>query len=354
MNATLRERTVGEVGWRLTAERLRAWLDAIRQAGACLVAPVREGGLRRFRAVRSPDEIDLTPGKTRWSPKEFVFPRTEPLFTYALDGDGVSLEPAPPPAAPQVLFGVRPCDAAGLRRLDAVLLAADGLYAARRAQTTVVSAVCVEAAPECFCAAVGGSPAGEEGSDVQVAEADGTWLVRPLTAAGRALTAGLEGEPPVPEEAWARVRDAARALGARLGRTLLGPAGPARLEAGFGDPAWEALGRRCLGCGLCTYACPSCSCFDVTDTGSGPCGARCRSWDSCTFALFTRHATGHNPRPTTAARYRQRVLHKFAYFPLRHGGLPMCVGCGRCVALCPVGLDLRAAVARVLGGDGGG
>jgi ferredoxin len=122
----------------------------------------------------------------------------------------------------------------------------------------------------------------------------------------------------------------------------------AALEASFGAPLWETLGRPCLGCGICTYACPSCSCFDVGDSGDAACGERCRSWDSCTFGLFTRHATGHNPRAGQAARYRQRVLHKFSYYPQTHDGELMCVGCGRCLTLCPVGMDVRATVAQVV------
>ena len=103
-----------------------------------------------------------------------------------------------------------------------------------------------------------------------------------------------------------------------------------------------------MGCSICNYLCPSCSCFDVQDRGTAACGERCRSWDSCTFALFTRHASGHNPRPTQPSRYRQRVLHKFAYFPLSNQGRLMCVGCGRCARHCPVGLSIQDSVQQVL------
>lgn len=333
---------------RLTRDELTEWLDGLLRDGKRIIAPVEEGGLRRFRAVHSVAEVCLAPGKTRWSPKEFLFPRTEPLFAYAAHDGAVRLTEPPADETEQVLLGVRPCDAAGLCRLDAMFLGEepDALYARRRGSTAVVSLACEHAAPECFCTAVGGSPAGEEGSDVQLVALGEDWIVRPLTPKGQALTGRLTGPAPSPEdrtEVEARTRRVAESIRERpVAREWA-----AVLEASFGLPLWEAMGRRCLGCSICTYVCPSCSCFDVQDTGNASCGERCRSWDSCTFAAFTRHASGHNPRPTPAARYRQRVLHKFAYFPLLHAGQLMCVGCGRCVALCPVGMNVHDSVQRV-------
>ena len=335
--------------WRLTRGDLAEWLEGLLRQGRRIVAPVEEGRLRRFRAVDSADQVCLAPGKTRWSPKEFLFPRTEPLFSYAVDGE-VRLRGAVVPDTAQVLVGVRPCDAAGLCRLDAVFLGeeADPLYARRRALTTVISLACDEAEPECFCTAVGGSPAGEEGSDLQLVADGEAWLLRSLTEKGEALTASLRGRAPSPDPTtWAEIEARTRRVAESIRQRPVAREWAAVLESSFGLPLWEALGRRCLGCSICTYVCPSCSCFDVQDTGNAWCGERCRSWDSCTFALFTRHASGHDPRPSQAARYRQRVLHKFAYFPALHEGQWMCVGCGRCVALCPVGMNVHESVERV-------
>jgi len=300
-----------------------------------------------FQAVDSPAQVCLVSGKTRWSPKEFLFPRTEPLFSYAVESDTVRLDEGPAEIQEQVLFAVRPCDSAGLTRLDAVFTGGevDPLYAARRERTTVVTLACPEAEPECFCTAVGGSPRGEEGSDLQLVAAEQGWLLRPLTVKGERLTAPLgEWAERATEEAWERAREALQRVEESIRESTVARGWAAVLEGSFGLPVWETLGRRCLGCGICTYVCPSCSCFDVNDRGDARCGERCRSWDSCTFALFTRHATGHNPRPTQASRYRQRVLHKFAYYPQLHGGEFMCVGCGRCVKLCPVGMSIQESV----------
>ncbi len=337
--------------WRLTDADVRVWLNGLLQSGVRVIAPVAEGDLLLFRPISSAQEVLLAPGKTQWSPKEYLFPRTEPLFSYVVQDGTVRLEDPAVTAEEQVLFGLRPCDAAGLSRLDAVFLSGerDPFYARRRAATTVVTVGCAEAAPECFCAAVGGSPLGEEGSDVQMLPLENAWLVAPLTAKGEALTGNgfRQGAPVAPEE-WAQAEEHGQQLAARIARSRVAQEWAAALERSFDSPLWEALGQRCLGCSICSSVCPSCSCFDVQDEGNAMCGVRCRAWDSCTFTLFTQHASGHNPRPSQAARYRQRVLHKFAYFPLQHDGQFMCVGCGRCLKLCPVGMDIRTTVEAVM------
>jgi len=115
------------------------------------------------------------------------------------------------------------------------------------------------------------------------------------------------------------------------------------LDEMYDDPFWDELHLRCLGCGVCTYLCPTCHCFDIVDEGNGAAGQRLRNWDTCQFALFTHHTSGHNPRPTGRERMRQRVMHKFNYFVSNFGDIA-CVGCGRCVRECPVNLDIRAVI----------
>ena len=343
---------MSESGWRLSGDEQRAWLDGLIASGRRVVAPTDDGGLVLFRGVDSPAAVHLDYANTRWSPKEFLFPATEELFSFRLAADGVSLAEAPADDGEQVLFGLRPCDAAGLTRLDDVFLGSggDAAYAARRERTTVVSLACDSARPECFCTAVGGSPAGTEGADIQLVRLPGAeaWLLRALTEQGAQLVAGPAATwTPATAPDWeAAAAQQAQVEGA-IERNPVAADWATTLEQAFDSPLWNAVGERCLGCGVCAYVCPSCSCFDVSDSGGATCGTRCKSWDSCGFAQFTRHASGHNPRPTQAARYRQRVLHKFSYFPLEHEGRLMCVGCGRCTALCPVGMDIHQAVGRI-------
>jgi len=336
--------------WKLTEAQLREWLQSLLDANS-VIAPVEEDGVLLFRRIASEDQAVVEPsGKTRWSPKEFLFPRSEALYRYNFRGGTVQLEDPPMPEEHQVLFGVRSCDASGLVRLDEIFLSGtrDRLYAARRENTTVVSTACAAAEPECFCTAVGYSPVGEEGSDVQLVPLDGGWMLRPLTDKGRELVGdATDGWSAATAKDGKRIAEIERTVAAQIERSPVNREWSRVLEEGFEHGAWDRLAQHCLGCSVCAYVCPSCSCFDMNHQANAWCGEQCRSWDACTFPLFTHHASGHNPRKTKQERYRQRVLHKFAF---REGDDEpfRCVGCGRCVALCPAGLDIVNTVAAAV------
>jgi sulfhydrogenase subunit beta (sulfur reductase) len=336
--------------WRVTGGELTEWLAGLLREGRRVIAPVDTSGLRVFRPIGSAEQVCFDAGKTRWSPKEFLFPKTETLFSYSVKGEGVNIEPTPADDTEQVIFGVRSCDAAGLGRLDRVFLGdvKDAHYAGRRKRSTIVSIACESAGAECFCTAVGIGPGSSDGSDLQLFSTGDAWLVRPVTEKGEAVAAALRSRPAPSSEDWAQARARVERVEAALGQSRVAREWTAVLEQNFHLPLWQAVGQRCLGCSICSYVCPSCSCFDVQDAGNAWCGDRCRSWDSCTFALFTRHGSGHNPRGTQSDRFRQRVLHKFAYYPQQNGGEFMCVGCGRCVAMCPVGINIQSAVHQVV------
>jgi len=345
--------------WVLSEEQLRDWLQALIEIESSVVAPTEEDGVLVFRQCASADRAVISPaGKTRWSPKEFLFPRSEALYRYRFKGDAVQLEDPSLDDQPQILIGVRSCDASGLARLDEIFLSGkqDRLYTARRERTTVVSAACAAADQECFCTAVGGSPVGEEGSDIQLVPLGERWLLRPVTEKGEAIVVGAGDRwQRASAEDISKIEEIEKEVAAQIERSPIQKAWSEVLEEGFDHSAWDLLAQHCLGCSVCAYVCPSCSCFDMNHESNAWRGEQCRSWDACTFALFTHHASGHNPRSTRQERYRQRVLHKFAFRegedePFR------CVGCGRCVALCPAGLDIgktvTAAVAAIKEVDG--
>ena len=337
--------------WNLGRSDFDAWVKDLIASGKHVIAPSDRGTARSFRALKSGDSVAFARrGKSTWSPKEHLFPKTETLFTYSVKGSDVEMADPEPLAAEQVLLGVRPCDAAGLCRLRTVL-SPDPMFAHRSDLTTVVAFACAESDAECFCTAVGGSPIGREGVDLMIAASADGLVARAFTPKGQALVpSGKKAWKAAVGAAWEDVVASSREVEKAIDKAPVARAWAKPLEDGFASPVWSGLSESCIGCSICTYVCPSCSCFNVEDEGNASCGSRCRSWDSCSYGLFTVHGSGHNPRPDQASRLRQRVLHKFSYFQVAQAqtadgmGPQMCVGCGRCTLHCPVGIDIHGAV----------
>jgi sulfhydrogenase subunit beta (sulfur reductase) len=315
----------------------------------------RAAGYGVFAPARAPEGWAFTPYEggpvnldgyllTTASVKGFALPQLEALLSY--DGDGG--RPAPTPEGKRLIFGVRPCDARALALVDRVYRDRgfrDTHYLARRDNTVLVVRACYRPAPTCFCTSVGGGPADATGADVMAYEAGDDLLLEATSSKGEKFLKAAKAEP-APEAGLA----AAKAPYAEVAAEMKPPwdldAVRPRLYENFDSPAWEEIASRCVSCGACTFVCPSCHCFDVADEGKHGRGVRLRFWDACTQSLFTLHASGHNPRERKAARYRQRVLHKFYYFH-DNWGENLCVGCGRCVVACPANVDIREAVTLV-------
>jgi Pyruvate/2-oxoacid:ferredoxin oxidoreductase delta subunit len=316
------------------------FIDGLLETNRVL-APVERDGDVDFHEVHSSEDMCLEYRNTRQSAKEVLFPRCETLFTFR-DGEIV---PPTDLAEPQVLLGIRPCDARSMALLDRVFDEAgssDPYYVRRRRNTVLVGMACVTPASTCFCTATGGGPFESEGLDILLTNLDDRYLVEVITARGEALVADN-----------ALLRDATdadlqckRDLAAVAQQAVDGPETKGvsqKLDTMYDDPYWEQVHLRCLGCGVCSYLCPTCHCFDIVDEGDATSGRRVRNWDTCQFALFTHHASGHNPRPGGKERLRQRVMHKFNYFVKNYDSIA-CVGCGRCVVHCPVNLDIRLVI----------
>jgi len=342
----------------LPARQRAAFLDAVA-GSAKLFAPVADSaGGTVFAAVTSPADVRLDAVNTRLSVKSVFFPQREVLMSY--EAGVVAAVPAVDGNI--VVFGARPCDARAMTWMDGVFGGGgreDPYFVERRRGAVVVALACDDPCASCFCTSVGGSLHGTDGADVlasatgpgggpTAADAPGDLLLEPVTEKGAAFLAKHAALlAPAPAGAVEARVERGKTAAARM--PVLGFSGvKEKMDAGFDSPAWEAITRSCLGCGACTYVCPTCHCFDITDEGRGDRGVRIRTWDGCQYALFTRHASGHNPRSHKKARMRQRLMHKYSYAPETAGAV-FCSGCGRCVRSCPVNLDLREMLAALEG-----
>jgi ferredoxin len=293
-------------------------------------------------------------GPQSW--KKYVHPPRLRLWSATRDAaGGFAVDPeADLPAGPYALLGVRPCDLAAIAVLDRVL-AADPAHQERRERMLVIAVNCTEPGAACFCVSAGGGPRAAGGYDVVLTEqctGTDTWYVADAgSAAGAALLARLPGGPAAP----ARVSRAAAEVDAaagRMGRSL--PAGdlPALLAANRDSAHWEDVASRCLTCANCTLVCPTCFCTtteDVTDL-TGDHAERWQRSDSCFDPAFS-YLHGGAVRTSGAARYRHWISHKLGTWTEQFGSSG-CVGCGRCIVWCPVGIDLTAEV-RALAERGG-
>jgi sulfhydrogenase subunit beta (sulfur reductase) len=312
-----------------------------------------------FRAIASAEEIADQCLVTDRSPKEIFFPHSEVLFEYDTDG----VREVQKPGKPIVVWGLRGCDVKSLSMLNKVFGSARQMpegkmfqdpYWKRKYDGSVVFCLaCNEPRSTCFCNWFGGDPHGGDGSDVCVVDTGDAYLMEARSDKGMALLkkmADLEDASAADEKRAAELAAGARAM-MKMAVTTKGL--NERLKDLFHDDLWEDLSARCVNCGACAFVCPTCHCFDVQDEGKGGRGKRMRIWDSCMFPIFTKEASGHNPRHLSRDRFKQRVMHKYSYFVDNYGEA-LCTGCGRCVVACPVGIDIRCVIEDVLSYEGKG
>ncbi|MCD4848828.1 MAG: 4Fe-4S dicluster domain-containing protein [Candidatus Aegiribacteria sp.] len=329
--------------------------DFIRELSAeySVYAPGKTGGKTEFIPVESGDEIDFSKTVTDMSSKGIFFPHAEVLFEY--DKDGVRTPQIP--HRPIAVLGMRSCDARSLVMLDRVFGSAIQMPEEERFQdpywkekydtSLIFGFACNEPLSTCFCNWFGGGPHDRVGMDVSVVDAGDVYLMEPVSDKGIEIIKNLSCFTDTAEEDEALVAklasDADSMMTALLDVDGLGE----RLTALYDEPIWGEISAKCVNCGACTFSCPTCHCFDMQDEGKGEKGKRVRIWDSCMLPIFTMEASGHNPRALSRDRVRQRVMHKYSYYPENYGEI-LCTGCGRCVMVCPVNLDIREVLKKIL------
>jgi sulfhydrogenase subunit beta (sulfur reductase) len=325
--------------------------DTLSEFLKCLIeeyevlAPVARQGMLQFERISSAEEVRLNSSNTRQPPKEFFLPQSECLFCYEGDRSQVGAITANKIDMTQrVLFGVRPCDARSFHLLDRVFREGnfqDPYYAGRRERALVISMGCDQPGLTCFCTSVGSGPFDETGSDLMLIETKDGYILHTVSDRGANLLENYLGFFHDLDEGTQRtgheiIEQAQSAMRVSIDTQAV----TSCLRHTDVLDFWDAISEKCVGCSICTYLCPTCHCFDITDEIIENKTVRLRTWDSCAFPLFTLEASGFNPRPSQKERLRNRILHKFAYFPENYDQVG-CVGCGRCVDACPVNLDVR-------------
>jgi hypothetical protein len=274
-----------------------------------------------YRQLDDASELDVGRGMPVLSLKGYFLPEHEALYCWRQRGTEIEIEPVPTVFAPRVVLAAKPCDSAALEIVDKVMNwdYEDELWNGRRQATTIINLACPCVDESCFCTAVDLAPDSTKGADALLTPVDGGYLFEATTDKGRAFAdehrarfcTGTGGE----EHRGRQADDERAAARARAAANLEIDAGSVRdwIDTHFDDPLLAALGVR---------------------------------WDTCQASTFTLHASGHNPRDNQGSRYRQRLNHKFAIYPLKFGEV-LCTGCGRCTRVCHAGQDLVEILAAI-------
>ena len=289
---------------------------------------------------------------TTKSPKDFFFPQTEDLMKFKTEGKNIEVIDIRSKVENFVVFGVRACDVKSFDILDRVFLTEprDSFYAMKREAGIIVSVACTKPAETCFCTTFGIDAASPMGDVTCWRTADALYL-QANTEGGKALVSRLTVLEECDDGAVAEEKKKISKIMDKLPlKDLTTDAfGGGKTQELFNDPAWDELSSTCLGCGTCTFVCPTCQCYDIKDFNTSNGVIRYRCWDSCMYSEFTKMAHGNN-RLTQKERFRQRFMHKLVYFPENNEGLFSCVGCGRCLAKCPISMNIVKVMKKIGGG----
>lgn len=356
----------------LSTSSLQRLIDALRDSGYRVVGPVVRDGAVVWESVQQTGNLPIgwrdiqEPGRYRLEPsgdsrifgvvhgpqslKPFSFAPRESLLTIERTANGITSSPTLPKSEQLAVIGARPCDVAGLAMQDRIFLRdayADPYYQARRAGLFVVAVNCTRALSTCFCASMGTGPRAKSGFDLLLTELDEAFVVEAGSEAGEKILSRLESPSASKEarsDADSRISACANSQARALDTSLL----PQALHEAHEHPHWDDVAARCLACGNCTMVCPTCFCHAVEESPDldRQQSEHARVWDSC-FTQEHGYIHGKNVRPAIKDRYRMWLSHKLASW-IDQFGSSGCVGCGRCITWCPVGIDLTVELPALL------
>lgn len=323
----------------ITAENLKKFVDQMIESNLEVIAPVDKDGDTFYGKINKFEEANLDILLPKMSYKEYLLPKTETLFEYSFSGVDVrvkdGLEAVAGANQKRVIFGGRPCDASAGPIMEKVFNwdYKDEFFNERFKNLTIISIACEKPDNYCFCTEMQLSPESAYGSDILLKKAEGQYFAIVTSEKGLNLIKPYSSlfketsKDKVPaDKDWKKVFE--------IGKTK------SFLDNNFEHNYFQDRFLSCIGCGICTYTCPTCHCFDIQDEGNLEEGRRIKNWDSCQFGLFTLHTSGHNPRVTQGDRYRQRLMHKFKIYSEKFDKY-LCVGCGRCSRNCPEDIDIK-------------
>ena len=326
-------------------------------ASYLVFAPQKEGSVSNILPLKQSGDIDLVSIRPNNPAKDVVFPQAEEIYSFNTGQKSQIKEKEL--TGETIVFGMRACDARGIEILDNFFLKCDrkdggsqtyedNYWKKRRELTTIVTIACEKPLNTCACSSLGIHPASEKGSDILLIPDGSNLQVLVVTDKGKKIVDRFKSyfeEGGDPKEAQDRVKKSCEArMSFRLDTTNAG-----KLMKLWDSDVWKKVSRGCISCGVCTFFCPTCHCFEMRDQiTEKDCGKRLKCWDSCHFTPYSLEASGHNPRPDVAVRYRNKLLDKYEYHMTLYGEIA-CTGCGRCSDFCPAGISL-AETLTTLGG----
>jgi heterodisulfide reductase subunit C len=308
-----------------------------------LFAPIKSANEVNYAKYTSNAEVSIDTLKTVKSPKNYFFPMAEDMMGFKMDKSGIKIIDVREEVKPFIIFGVRACDLKSFEILDKVFLAepVDTYYKARRDAGIIITHACNRPLESCFCSVFKIDASAPKGDITMHTDKSYAYFTVNTPKGQSVIDLVKDLFETCDENAVQEIKENIKSVLDKLPYKNLNLENftEENLNKLFNSDKWQGLSEACLGCGTCTFVCPTCQCFDIRDHKTKDGFMRFRCWDSCMYSDFTLMAHGNN-RTTQLQRYRQRFMHKLVYYPSQYDGTKSCVGCGRCVDKCPQNLNI--------------